>query len=301
MTRLVAQALAVVSTLIAIALPQSPAHAEDAPLVADGAQVERLADGFAFTEGPACDAAGNIYFTDIPAAKILRWSKDGELTTFRTDSGGANGLYFDRDGSLVCCEGAARQLTRVAPDGTVTVLADKYDGKRVNSPNDLWIDPEGGIYFTDPRYGRQGGKALDGFYVFYLPPSGNKLTRVIDDMKVPNGIIGTADGERLYVADLGGGKTFVYEIAGPGKLTGGRLFAAEGSDGMTIDELGNVYLTTDAVKVYNPDGELIATIAVPEQPSNVTFGGPGRKTLFITARTGFYAVPMNVRGQSPSP
>ncbi len=297
MNRLVAQAHVVALTLIVVVLPQSSAHAEDAPLVADGAKVERLADGFAFTEGPACDAEGNVFFTDIPAAKIHRWSTDGELTTFRTDSGGANGLYFDRDGNLLCCEGAARQLTRVTPDGTVTVLADKYDGKRVNSPNDLWIDPEGGVYFTDPRYGRQGGKELDGFYVFYLSPDHETVTRVVDDMKVPNGIIGTADGERLYVADLGGGKTFVYEIAGPGKLTGRRLFADQGSDGMTLDQRGNVYLTTDAVNVYNPAGELIATIDVPEQPANVTFGGKDRKTLFITARTGFYAVPMNVRGQ----
>jgi gluconolactonase len=289
-----------VAAVVIVAVVGSCHHsacAQDAGLVVDGAKVELLAGGFAFTEGPACDRDGNVFFTDIPNNRIHRWSTDGVLTTFRENSGGANGLYFDRDGNLLCCEGGARRVTSVSPDGRVDVLADEYDGKKLNSPNDLWSDPEGGVYFTDPRYGPPEGLEQGGFHVYYLSADRKKLTRVIDDLVMPNGVIGTADGKLLYVGDLGGNKTYVYKITGPGKLTDRRQFAPEGSDGMTLDERGNVYLTTNAVKVYSPAGELIATIAVPEQPANVTFGGKDRKALFITARTGFYAVPMNVCGQ----
>jgi gluconolactonase len=288
--------VAVITLGVACASRHS-ACAQDAGLVADGAQVELLAGGFAFTEGPACDRDGNVFFSDIPNNRIHRWSTDGVLTTFRAGSGGANGLAFDRHGNLLCCEGTARRLTSVSPDGRVEVLADQYNGKKLNSPNDLWIAPDGGVYFTDPRYGSMDDLQQGGFHVYYLSPDRKTLTRVIDDMVMPNGIIGTADGERLYVADLGDNKTYVYRVAGPGALADRRLFAAEGSDGMTLDERGNVYLTTSAVRVYSPEGKSIATIAVPERPANVTFGGKDRRTLFITARTGFYAVPMNVRGQ----
>lgn len=277
--------------------PQWSARAAEAPLVADGAEVKLLAGGFGFTEGPACDAVGNVYFSDIPNSRTHIWSTAGKLSTFRTDSGGSNGLAFDRHGNLLCCEGVARRLASVAPDGTVTVLADRYDGKPLNSPNDLWIDPVGGVYFTDPRYGDQSGLEQGGFHVYYLAPDHKTLTRVIDDLMTPNGIIGTSDGKLLYVADLGDDKTYAYEITGPGKLANRRLFASKGSDGMTLDQQGNVYLTRGAVRVYSPAGEAIATIRVPEEPANVTFGGKDRKTLFITARTGLYAVPMNVRGQ----
>jgi gluconolactonase len=286
-----------VVALAAVCTFHHSARAQDAGLVADGAKVELLAGGFGFTEGPACDRDGNVFFSDIPNNRIHRWSTDGKLTTFREDSGGANGLYFDRAGDLLCCEGTARRLTSVSPDGEVAVLADEYNGKRLNSPNDLWIDLDGGVYFTDPRYGSMDDLQQGGFHVYYLSPDRTKLTRVIDDMVMPNGVIGTADGKLLYVGDLGGNKTYVYKITGPGKLTDRRQFAPEGSDGMTLDERGNVYLTTDAVKVYTPDGKLVTTIRVPEEPANVTFGGKDRRTLFITARTGFYSVRMNVRGQ----
>lgn len=286
-----------VAILVGVELLVAAASAQDVGLVAEGAKVRRLADGFAFTEGPACDKAGNVFFSDVRNSRTFRWSTDGELTTFRENTGGGNGLYFDRDGNLVCCEGGARRITSVAPDGTVTVLADRYDGKKLNSPNDLWVDPDGGVYFTDPRYGGSGDIEQDGYHVYYLSPDRQTVTRVIDDMTMPNGVIGTADGKLLYVADAGARKTYVYDITGPGQITGRRQFAAQGSDGMTLDEQGNVYLTGDGINVYSPAGERIATIPVPERPSNLTFGGQDGKTLFITARTGFYAVPMNVRGQ----
>ncbi len=267
-----------------------------ADLVAAGAEVEKLAGGFEFTEGPAGDSEGNVFFTDIPANRIHRWSLDGELSTFRENTGRANGLYFDREGYLLACEGGNRRITSIAASGEVTVLADSFDGKKLNSPNDLWIHPQGGVYFTDPRYGDEEGVEQDGFHVYYIRPD-KSIVRVIDDLDRPNGVVGTKDGKLLYVADAGGGKTYVYRIQSDGSLADRKQIAPEGSDGMALDERGNLYLTRSGVHVYSPEGERIATIAVPEQPSNVTFAGKDGKTLFMTARTGFYSLRMNVRGQ----
>jgi gluconolactonase len=274
-----------------------PARAAEPSLIAPGAKVEKLAGGFKFTEGPAVDAEGNIYFTDIPNNRIHIWSLEGKLSTFREKSGGANGLFFDSKGNLIACEGNSRRLTSISPKGRVTVLAEKYNDKRLNSPNDLWVDPEGGIYFSDPRYGSKEGLEQDGFHVYYVPPDRKQLTRVTDDLKMPNGVLGTRDGKLLYVADPGDGKTYVYAIEGPGKLGEKQVFAEQGSDGMTLDEQGNLYLTGKGVNVYNKEGKHVETIAVPEGPANVCFGGKDRQTLFITARTSLYAVTMRVRGQ----
>lgn len=267
-------------------------------LVARGAEVQKLADGFAFTEGPACDANGDIYFTDIPSNRVLKWNvADRKLTTVREQSNGANGLYVDSKGNLMMCEGGGRQISCMAPDGEITVLADDYKGKKLNSPNDLWIDPHGGVYFTDPRYGGEEGIEQDGFHVYYLKPDRQTLIRVIDDLKKPNGVIGTADGKLLYVADPGDSKTYVYKIQPDGTLKDRKLIAESGSDGMTLDENGNVYLTAGAIRVFSPVGEALGTIKVPESPSNLCFGGKGAKTLYITARRGFYALKMQVDGQ----
>jgi gluconolactonase len=276
--------------------------AANASVIAPGAKVEKLAGGFRFTEGPACDANGNIFFSDIPNNRIHKWSLDGpplrgKLSTFLEDSGGSNGLYFDKKGNLLACEGGGRRLVSIDPQGNVTVLADRYQGKRFNSLNDLWIDAKAGIYFTDPRYGRRrDDMEQDGEHVYYLTPDRKKIIRVIDDMVRPNGVIGTPDGKKLYVTDHGGKKTFAYTINNDGTLTNKTLFAAEGSDGMTIDNKGNVYLTSNAVLVYNKNGERIETIRVPEGPANVCFGGKDRQTLFITARTSLYSIKMRVKG-----
>lgn len=267
-------------------------------LRADGAEVKKLAGGFTFTEGPAADKDGNVYFTDIPNNRIHVWSTEGELSTFLEDAGGANGLFFNSTGNLLACQGGARQLVSISPEKKLNVLADSFDGKRLNSPNDLWIDGDGGVYFSDPRYGSEEGLEQDGFHVYYLSPDHKTLTRVIDDLTKPNGVLGTADGKWLYVADAGGGKTYVYAIEGAGKLGERKLFAEQGSDGLTRDERGNIYLTQrEGLNVYSQEGKLLETIQVPESPSNVTFGGSDGKTLFITARTSLYAVPMKVQGQ----
>jgi gluconolactonase len=268
--------------------------AEKVSVVAEGAKVEKLAGGFKFTEGPAADVEGNIFFTDIPNNRIHKWTTDGKLITFKQDSGGANGLYFDKDGNLLVCEGDRRRVVSIGRNGRKKVLADKYNDKQLNSPNDLWADPKGGIYFTDPRYGSRDGMEQGGEYVYYLSPDRKRFIRVIDDMVRPNGVIGTADGKTLYVADHGGGKTFEYCINEDGTLSNKKLFAPEGSDGMTIDNQGNIYLTTNVVAVYNKNGEKIETIEVPEQPANVCFGGKDKQTLFITARTSLYSVRMRV-------
>jgi gluconolactonase len=267
---------------------------EKAGVVAEGAKVEKLAGGFKFTEGATADAKGNVFFTDIYNNRIHEWTLDGKLVTFKKDSGGANGLFFDKKGNLLVCEGDTRRVVSIGRNGRKKVLVDKYDNKLLNSPNDLWADANGGVYFTDPRYGDRSGMEQGGEYVYYLTPNRKKLIRVIDDMVRPNGIIGTADDKTLYVADHGGGKTFVYTINEDGTLSNKKLFAPEGSDGMTIDNEGNVYLTTNVVAVYNKNGEKIETITVPEQPSNLCFGGKDKQTLFITARTSLYSVRMRV-------
>ncbi len=266
------------------------------PGLARDAQIQRIATGFKFTEGPIADVRGNLYFTDIPNNRIHIIFLDGALATFMENTGGANGLYFDKDANLLACQGGNRQLVSIGPDGKITVLADRFNGKPLNSPNDLWIDPKGGVYFTDPRYGSKDDMFQNGEHVYYLTPDRKKLIRVIGDMVRPNGIIGTPDGRRLYVADLGGHKTFRYRIRPDGTLTEKTLFINDGSDGMTIDIRGNIYITTNAVKVYNIRGKFLGQIDLPEWPSNVTFGGPKNDTLFITARTSLYSIKTNTKG-----
>lgn len=257
--------------------------------LACGPAAEKVVGGFKFTEGPTPDREGNVYFTDIPNNRIHRWSSEGALSTFREDSGGSNGLIFDKDGNLLACEGGRGQVVSITPEGEVTILASKYKEKRFNRPNDLWIDSRGGIYFTDPYYGR-GEIGQDGEHVYYLPIGGKAPVRVIDTMTRPNGIIGTPDGKTLYVADHGEGKVFKYRIGDDGSLSDKVFFAAVGCDGIALDGKGNVYLTSYAVQIFNPAGDLIEIIPVPERPSNVCFGGKGMKTLFITARTSLYCV-----------
>ena len=273
------------------------ARQRESTLVAPGATIQRIATGFAFLEGPAADPDGNLFFTDIPNERIHRWSPDEGVTVYRSPSGRANGLRFDLDGNLLVCEMGNRRITAVDPTGTLTVVVDRFEGRRFNSPNDLWVDPKGGIYFSDPRYGATDDQEIDGYHVYYISPNRALVLRVTTDLVRPNGIVGTPDGSRLYVADHGGGRTYVYTPNPDGTLGSRRLFVSQGSDGMTLDERGNVYLTGEDVTIYNPDGQPVGSIAVPEPPANLTFGGADGRTLFVTARTSLYAVEMTVAGQ----
>ena len=280
----------------------TPTSAAEKPgIVAAGVKVKKLAGGFKFTEGPAVDAEGNVFFTDQPNNRIHKWSVDGKLSVFHENPGRANGLYFDKKGNLLACADLNNQLWSIDPKGKVTVLVDGYRNKKLNGPNDLWLDPKGGIYFTDPfyrrRYWNRGPMEQDGQHVYYLYPDRKKLIRVTDDLVTPNGIIGTPDGKLLYVADLGARKTYVYNINADGTLSNKKLFCSMGSDGMTLDNEGNVYLTGKGVTVFNSAGEKIEHIDIDAGwTANVCFGGKDRQTLFITAKTSLYALRMRVKG-----
>jgi gluconolactonase len=280
----------------------STAHmqAAESKIIAPGATLQKLAGDFAFTEGPASDREGNVFFTDQPNDRILKWSIDGKLSTFMQPCGRANGLSFDHEGQLWACADEKNELSRIDPAGKATVVVKNYQGKLLNGPNDLWIRPSGGLYFTDPYYKRpywkRGPKEMDEC-VYFLAPDNKTLTRVIDDLKQPNGIIGTSDGKLLYVADIGAGKTYRYRIQPDGSLKEKTLFCELGSDGMTIDNEGNIYLTGKGVSVFDPAGKKIEQIDVAEPwTANVCFGGKDRQTLFITASKSFYAMRMKVHG-----
>ena len=274
----------------------------EARVVAPGARLEKLAGGFEFTEGPTCDAEGNVFFTDQPNDRILKWSVEGKLSTFLQPAGRANGMYFDPGGNLIACADEKTALWSIAPDGKVTVLVGEYGGKLLNGPNDVWVRPDGALYFTDPFYDRSWWThhtmPQDGQHVYFLSSDRRRLVRVAGDLKKPNGIIGTPDGKTLYVADIDAGRTYRYDIAPDGSLTGKTLVAEHGSDGMTLDSEGNLYLTGDGVLVLDREGRQIEHIPVPDErwTSNVSFGGKDRQTLFITASTGLYGVRMRVKG-----
>ena len=277
------------------------AKGKEKSLISKGAKPEKLAGDFAFTEGPACDREGNIFFTDQPNNKIMKWSTDNKLSLFEENYGRANGLYFDKKGNLISCSDEKNEVWSIAPDGKVTVLVKNFEGKKLNGPNDLWIAPNGGIYLTDPFYKRpwwdHETTEQDGEHVYYLAPGTSKLIRVVTDLEKPNGIIGTPDGKYLYIADIKGNKTWRYIIGTDGTLSGKKLFTDLGSDGMTIDNKGNIYLTGKGVTIFNPLGEQIENIPIPESwTANVCFGGKDRQLLFITASKSVYGIKMKVKG-----
>jgi len=232
----------------------------------------------------------------------MRWSVDNRKpTTFKRPCGRSNGLCFDKEGSLWACADEKNELWRIAPNGNLTVVVKEYQGKLLNGPNDLWLRPDGGAYFTDPfferPYWKRGPMEQDGQHVYYLAPDHQTLTRVTTDLQQPNGIIGTLDARTLYIADIGAKKTYAYDIQPEGALANKRLFCEHGSDGMTIDDEGNVYLTGEGVLVFDSAGKQIAHIAVPEPwTANVCFAGKDRRTLFITASKSVYALRMRVHG-----
>ena len=287
----------------ALLVVNSAAQTEYAGLAADGAKIEVLSEGYLFTEGPAVDRDGNVFFTDQPNDRIVKYdAKDGSFSDWLKPAGRSNGTYFDKDGNLLTCADEKNELWSIAPDKKVTVLIKDFGGKLLNGPNDLWIRPDGKLYFTDPLYARgywTRDKALQqpGHYVFFFDPKTKELRPVATDLQKPNGIVGTPDGKTLYVADIGGKKTYSYSIKPDGSLENKTLLCEMGSDGMTLDNEGNVYLTGQGVTVFDKTGKKLTNFPIPEPwTGNVIFGGKDRDLLFITASKKVFGIKMRVKG-----
>lgn len=303
----------VVAVLSSASCADEPVATIGESLVEDGAKVEKIAGDLAFTEGPVwLPKTNQLVFSDIPNSKLMQWSESDGLSLFR-ESRKANGNILDLQGRLISCQHAGRNVVRTEPDGTITVLADEFEGKRFNSPNDVAVRTDGTLWFTDPPWGLFGTDEepeLPGNWVFRLNPETGEVLAVIQDMAMPNGIVFSPDGNRLYVADTGGHPRHqdtnfrdspavirCYEITAEGAL-GKKLFQiVQGSDGMAVDNKGNIYTTHGGnVNVFTSDGELLQSIEIPENPANCTFGGSDFKTLFITARTSLYRLRMKNAG-----
>jgi gluconolactonase len=274
--------------------------AEDS-LIAKGATLKRISNQFSFTEGASVDKHGNVFFTDQPNDKIWKYDTRGRLSVFLDKTGRSNGTYFDHKGNLLTCADEKDELWSIDPKGKIKVLLKDFQGHRFNGPNDLWEDSQGGIYFTDPYYQRpywdRTTPDIKGEKVYYLPKGKKQAIVVADDLEKPNGIVGTPDGKYLYVADIGDNKTYKYKINDDGSLSGKKLFCEQGSDGMTLDNRGNVYLTGNGVMIYDQNGKKVETIEVPEKwTANLCFSGKKKNILFITASESVYAIKMNVRG-----
>ncbi|GGG97724.1 gluconolactonase [Parapedobacter pyrenivorans] len=274
--------------------------AGNAQVVSPDAKLQLIADNFKFTEGPAADAAGNVFFTDQPNNRIWKYDTDGKLSIFMEPAGRANGLYFDREGYLIACADQRYELWRIGMDKHVQKLAINYKDSLFNGPNDVWVSPSSGaIYFTDPYYQRDYWTRTSpdmhdrALYVY----RDGRITRLDSQFKQPNGIIGTPDGKFLYVADIGDSKIYRYAIQANGTLADKQLFVAQGSDGMTIDDQGNIYLTGKGIDIYNSSGKKIEHIDVPAKwTANVCFGGVNRDLLFITASEKAFTLKMAVKG-----
>ncbi len=274
---------------------------QQSSIIADNAKLQLISKQFKFTEGPAVDKKGNVFFTDQPNDKIWEYDTNGKLSVFLNKTGRSNGMYFDKKGNLITCADEQNQLWSINRKGKIRVLVTDFKGKRLNGPNDLWIDAKGGIYITDPYYQRdywtRKKPDLDGQKVYYLPKGKHELQIVADDLQQPNGIVGTPNGKFLFVADIRANKTYKYEIKPDGNLTNRQLFTEKGSDGMTIDELGNIYLCGNGVAIFNPEGKQIEHIDIPAAwTANICFGGKNKDQLFITASEGVYLLQMKVKG-----
>jgi gluconolactonase len=257
-------------------------------------EVELVTEGYKFTEGPVWTPAGELLFTDIPNDIIVR----GDHETFRQPSGKANGLTYDPEGRLIACEHWNRRVTRTERDGTVTVLADSFDGKKLNSPNDAVVRSDGAVFFTDPPYGLEGRDKEQPHQGVYRIDPGGKVTCLITDFVKPNGIGLSPDEKTLYVADSEAGHIRAFDLAEDGSLSNGRmLYELPTPDGMAVDVDGRVWCTCeDGVRIIGPDGADWGLVEAPQQPANCTFGGPEHRTLFMTCRRAVYKIKTNVAG-----
>jgi gluconolactonase len=287
--------------LILIAVNAQSQYQGLGAIIADSAKLVKVADGFSFTEGPAADKKGNVYFTDQPNNRILMWSEKSGIKTFLEPAFRSNGMSFDKKGNLWTCADEKGELLMITPQKKVVVVSGSFDGHRFNGPNDVWIAPDGGMYFSDPFFVRDywthKQMTQPKQCVYYLKPDHKTIIKIVDDLLQPNGVIGTPDGKTLFIADMQGRKTWSYKINPDGSLSDKKLFCEMGSDGLTLDEEGNLYLVGRGVTVFDKSGNKLGTIPVPEGwTANVCFGGKDFKTLFITASKGLYSIRMKVKG-----
>ena len=278
-------------------------------LIDADAELGQLGTGCEFTEGPVWHAEGKfLLFSDIPANQMKKWTAEEGITNFRVPSGKSNGLTYDKQGRLVTCEHANRRVSRTEADGTVVTIASHYEGKRLNSPNDVVVKSDGSIYFSDPPYGLtadygvEGEQDLDFQGVYRLAADGQTLTLLIDDFDRPNGLCFSPDESILYIDDTERMHIRAFDVQPDGTIENGRVFAEEegegaAPDGMKIDVHGNVYLTgPGGIWVFDTSGEHLGIIQTPERSANLAWGGDDWSTLFITASTSLYSIQCKVSG-----
>jgi gluconolactonase len=285
-------------------------------LVSDDAELERLGTGFTFTEGPLWNPDGFLLFSDMPGDVRRRWDEDGGVREIANPSNKGNGMTFDNDGRLIVCEHVTSSLVRMDPDGTGSgreVLATHFEGKELNSPNDVIVSSDGAIYFSDPTFGRMPGfgierdQDLDFQGVYRIAPGGGDPQLLVDDFVQPNGLCFNADESLLYINDTTQAHIRVFDVAADGTISNSRVLAdgigagdlASGElvDGMKVDERGNVWVTgPGGVWVFSPEGEHIGTVEVPENVGNINWGGPDWSWLFIPASTSMYRIKCQVSG-----
>jgi len=280
-------------------------------VVGDDSQLEQVATGFMFTEGAMWNGkAGELTFSDMPGDVVRKWSAENGVTVFRQPSNNANGHYYDLEGRLVSCEHATSRVIREEHDESITVLATHYDGRELNSPNDVIVRSDGAIYFSDPTYGRMDvfgllrEQDLDFQGVYRIDPGSGDLTLLAADFLRPNGLTFSLDEKQLFVNDTDRGHVRVFDVAGDGSITGGEVWAVPegpgegGCDGMKVDSEGNLYTTgPGGIFVYAPDATCLGVIQVPEVAANFTWGDGDLKTLYITASTSLYRTRVNVPGR----
>jgi gluconolactonase len=270
--------------------------------------IEVVKDGFDFTEGPASDGKGNLYFSNIPKNRVHKLASDGTVSVFWENSNKTNGLMVDRDGRVIGCQ-MEGQVVAYSPDGkNHEVLAAQYNGKRFNAPNDLVIDKQGGIYFTDPDYAAPQPLPQGIRTIYYLAPGKERVvTRLYEqDLPNPNGIILSPDEKTLYVVPSLDSKMLAFPVLEPGKVGPPRTFCElaqfprenfRGGDGLAIDVEGNLYITAaTGIQIFGADGKPRGFIKTPQKPANCTFAGPDNKTLYITAGNTLYKVQMPIAG-----
>jgi gluconolactonase len=288
-------------TLVFLVAPLTLLAQDLSKLIKPSATVNCVSSQFLFTEGPTVNKQGDIFFTDQPNNRIWKYDSDGELTVFMENAGRSNGMSFDREGNLIACADEKNQLWSINPHGKITVVLDDFKGHRFNGPNDVWVDKKGGMYFTDPFYQRKYNSRtkpeVNGENVYFLPKGAKEAILVGQNFVKPNGIVGTPDRKWLYVSDIDAEKIYRYRINKNGTLSDRMLFASLRSDGMTLDNKGNLYATGSGVTVFDKTGKRIGNIPIANSwTSNVAFAGKNRKTLFITSTKAVYTLDMQVKG-----